>query len=180
MSIRVYLAGPDVFFPDPLAWAGRKAAICRAQGLVPVTPFDPVPEPPAWSKLPEADRIARRNEAHIRGCTAVIANLTPFRGVSADAGTVYEVGFARALCIPVFAYSNIREFFEERSGRSVDGLHIERFGLNENLMIDCAVREAGAFFVQHTEDRWTNLTAFMECVNCCALSFRPICGTVSP
>ena len=37
----------------------------------------------------------------MRSCQLCIANLTPFRGVSMDSGTAYEVGFMRALGRPV-------------------------------------------------------------------------------
>jgi len=161
--MRTYLAGPDVFFPDPHGWAARRAAICRAHGLDPVSPFDPVEEPAGWATLPEAARIARRNEAHIRSAGAVIANLTPFRGPSADVGTVYETGFARALGLPVFAYSTVATPLAERTGpglRDVDGLEIENFGLPENLMIACAVD----VFVVQDRPRWTDLAAFTACV----------------
>jgi len=173
--MRVYLAGPDVFFPDPLAWAERKRAVCRAHGLIGITPFDSVvPEPPSWSMLPEPDRIARRNEAHIRGCDAVIANLTPFRGASADAGTVYEVGYARALNRPVFAYTTVAADLQSRSRAYSDGLSVEDFGLRENLMIDAAVRQAGSWTVADTpaDRRWTDLDAFTRCVMAAAAMLR--------
>ena len=102
--MRVYLAGPDVFLPDPLARAARLKAACAARGLEGVFPLDALPQgdPPAWASLPEALRIARRNEAHIASCDVLVANLSPFRGPSADVGTVFEVGFMRALGRPVF------------------------------------------------------------------------------
>ena len=62
-----------------------------------------------------AQRIARRNEAQIRSCEALIANLTPFRGPSADAGTVFEVGFASALGLRMFGWSNDARPFAERT-----------------------------------------------------------------
>ena len=130
------------------------AAVCRAHGLDPVTPFDPIEEPADWAGLPEADRIARRNEAHIRGCDAVIANLTPFRGVSADVGTAYEVGFARALGRPVFAYTAALDELAART--PADGLEIEDFGLRENLMLACGVE---AFVADADLD-----AAFLACV----------------
>src|SRR3984957_13267600 len=113
---KVYLAGPDVFLPDALAWMERKKAICASAGLIGVTPFDDLPNQPAdWGSLPEWRRIARRNEAHIRGCAAVIANLTPFRGPSADVGTVFEIGFMRALGRPIFGWSNSAAPFTDRT-----------------------------------------------------------------
>ena len=102
MRFRVYLAGPDVFLPDPVARAGALKAICARHGLDGVSPLDLLPGEPDCAG-PRA--IARRNESHIRRCDAVLANLTPFRGPGADPGTVYEVGFARALGQPVFGYA---------------------------------------------------------------------------
>ena len=52
-------------------------------------------------------QISAGNEELIRSCRLLIANLTPFRGPSADVGTAYEIGFARALKLPVYAYSNV-------------------------------------------------------------------------
>ena len=89
MSPRVYLAGPDVFMRDAEGRAAAKKAICAAHGLVGVSPLDvPDDEPAAWAALPQWHRIARRNEAHITAAAAVVADLTPFRSPSADAGTV--------------------------------------------------------------------------------------------
>src|SRR3569833_149741 len=105
---RVYLAGPDVFLPDAADWLARKKAVCASVHLVGVSSLDPLADEPAdWSDLPEWRRIALRNEAHIRSCAAVVANLTPFRGPSADVGTVYELGFARGLGLRVFGYATV-------------------------------------------------------------------------
>ena len=168
MPPRVYLAGPDVFFPEAAAWGERKRAICLAYSLAGVMPLDPLEhEPPEWDVLPEADRIARRNEAHIHACDAVLANLTPFRGASADSGTVYEVGYARGLGRPVFGYTTTSLNFTDRTraGWGNDGLAIEAFGLQDNLMIDCAVRHSGGMVVHEAgERRWTDLAAFERCV----------------
>ncbi len=164
--MRVYLAGPDVFFPAPIVWAARRAAICAGHGLIAVSPFDPMVEPPAWATLTPADRTARRNEAHIRSVDAVIANLTPFRGPSADVGTVYEVGFARGLGLPVYGYTTTTALLSDRTGpgtHDTDGLEIERFGLLENLMIDQAVREAGVL-IALDRPGWNDLDAFTACV----------------
>ena len=119
-----------------------------------VSPLDALAEEAAgWSELPEWQRIAWRNEAHIRGCDAVIANLTPFRGPSADAGTVYEVGFARALGRAGVRLHQLRgavhartlDFASAHGGaiasprpiwRDGDGLLIEQFRRFDNLMIE--------------------------------------------
>jgi nucleoside 2-deoxyribosyltransferase len=174
--MRVYLAGPDVFVPNAAARAATLKAICARHGLHGVSPLDALEaQPPEWSGLSEARRIALRNEAHILGCTVLIANLTPFRGPSADVGTVFEMGYMRALGRPVFGWSNAGEAFTERTRaflgatgeRDGEGMLIETFGLTDNLMIDSAILSSGgALFVQAVpcRARWSDLTAFERCV----------------
>ena len=53
----------------------------------------------------------------MRTCDLLIANLTPFRGVSTDAGTAFEVGFMRALGRPVLGYTNTIADYRERTER---------------------------------------------------------------
>ena len=114
--LRAYLAGPDIFLPEAMQWTERKKAICARHGLIGVSPLDPLPDEPAdWAALPEWRRIALRNEAHIRSCDLMLANLTPFRGPSADVGTVYEVAFMRALSRPVFGYATTAAGFTRRT-----------------------------------------------------------------
>ena len=175
---RVYLAGPDVFLPAPEAWLERKKAICARHGLSGISPFDPlVEEPVHWSALPDWHGIGLRNEAHITGADAVIANLTPFRGPSADAGTVFEIGFMRALGRPVFGYATTARPFTERTTSHVglhaaaerdrEGLLVERFGLFDNLMIAVGITGSGGELVTEElppEQRWSDLAVFERCV----------------
>ncbi|WP_048863075.1 nucleoside 2-deoxyribosyltransferase [Acidisphaera rubrifaciens] len=167
---RVYLAGPDVFLPDATARADALKAICRTHGLRGVFPLD-APSPPlpdGAADVPDWHRIARVNEAHIRGADALIANLTPFRGPSADVGTVFEVGFMRALGRPVFAWSASGETLRARSGggpRDADGLAVEDFGLVENLMIPAAITDSGGrLHAAPLADAWSDLSLFEACV----------------
>ncbi|MES2710810.1 MAG: nucleoside 2-deoxyribosyltransferase [Pseudomonadota bacterium] len=179
--MRVYLAGPEVFLADAEAIAAAKKAVCAAHGLIGVFPTDHRPD--AGGAPPEEHRrIYRLNEAHIRDCDALIANLTPFRGPSADSGTAYELGFMRALARPVLAYTNTHRDFASRTlahlsphvrrrdaatWEDEDGMAIEAFGLADNLMLDGGVLESG--FAVEREDvppeaRWRDLTAFTRCV----------------
>jgi nucleoside 2-deoxyribosyltransferase len=186
---RVYLAGPEVFLPDPLEMAARKKRICADAGLHGVFPMDEVADEPAdWAGLPRHLLIFRRNVAHIRRCAGCIANLTPFRGPSADAGTVWEVGYFAALGRPVFAYANVAVPFAARSiattgaerqadgtWRDSDGMSIEAFGLFDNLMIDGGVLEGGGVLLtaEVAEDaRWQDLGVFARAVEAAAQSLR--------
>lgn len=176
--MRVYLAGPDVFLPDPGARAATMKAVCRSHGLTGVSPLDDFPnEPQAWSTLHEPFRIARRNEAHIASCAALVANLTPFRGPSADVGTVFELGFMRALNRPVYGWTNVTTGFATRT-RSFLGVDdetdhnnmlIENYTpLADNLMIDGAIAASGGALIRHPNcphaERWTSLDAFEMCL----------------
>lgn len=176
---RVYLAGPDVFLPDAIDWLERKKAICAGYALTGVSPLDALAhEPAVWADLPQWRRIALRNEAHIRSCRAILANLTPFRGPSADVGTVYEVGFARGLGLKLFGYATVAAPFLDRTLASIDGgrqdsdggwwdrdgLSVEQFGLFDNLMIEGAISGSGGMLIKEDQDRWRDLSVFERCV----------------
>ncbi len=148
---RVYLAGPDVFLPHAQEHAVRRSELCRLHGLLAVSPLNEdveslatLPPHKAWQT------IFAKDLAMMEGCDAVIANLTPFRGASADAGTLIEVGWFLGRRKPVFGYSNAARDFSERSRRQVaalpdplPGLSVEGFGLPDNLMIPGAVLAGG-------------------------------------
>jgi nucleoside 2-deoxyribosyltransferase len=115
MTKRIYLAGPAVFLANARDIGARKRAICERHGLVGVFPGDE--EDPCDPTLPPAEQglaISRAMERVMRGCDAMIVNLTPFRGPSADVGSAYETGFMRALDRPIFAYSNDGRSFPDR------------------------------------------------------------------
>jgi nucleoside 2-deoxyribosyltransferase len=184
---RVYLAGPDIFLPDVLNWMERKKAICAGFQLIGVSPLDDLASvPPDWVDLPEWRRIALGNEAHIRSCAAIIANLTPFRGPSADVGTVYEVGFARGLGLRVFGYATVAATFLDRTlsaigggqksfdgtWRDPEGLLVEQFGLFDNLMIEGGIAGSGGTLIREDQDRWYDLSVFEQCVKAAAVALK--------
>ena len=193
--MRVYLAGPDVFLPDRLQRGAALKAVCARHGLTGVFPLDPLAdEPAAWARLAEWRRIALRNEAHIRSADALIANLTPFRGPSADVGTVFELGFMRALGRPVCGWSTTAVPFTARTRallgaaavcdaegvwRDADGMALEAFGCFDNLMIDGAVAAAGGT-LEAAElppaRRWSDLAPFERCVRRLAQQMQPRSG----
>ncbi len=149
----IYLAGPEVFHPEAPALGLAKQEICAACGVAGLYPLDGA-LPPDLASGDLARAICAANIALIRRADAVIANLTPFRGPSADAGTVFEVGFALALGKPVIGYRNMVLPYVERvrqwnggaltadgAGimRDRNGLMVEDFGLGDNLMIDGSI-----------------------------------------
>lgn len=150
---RVYLAGPDVFRAEALAFGASLKQACERNGLLGLWPLDIEP-PVDTDKWRQSDRIRRANETMIVHADAVVANISPFRGPHMDPGTAYEFGYARALGKPLFAYSAARETLLQRivrieGGRTKHmtddrysdayGYTIENFELPENLMIATAV-----------------------------------------
>lgn len=149
----VYLAGPEVFYPDAEEIAERLKAACRTVGLLGLFPTDA--ERPSGHGISPARAIYQGNVALIDRSAAVIADISPFRGAGMDPGTAWEIGYAVARHLPVFAYSSDMRSYAERvredrpgARGQVDarGLLIEDFGLVENLMIAESVIAIDATF----------------------------------
>jgi len=177
---RIYLAGTDVFLPDAVDIGRRKVALCARHGLIGLYPLENAVERAADDA---SLQILRGNEAMMIEADAIIANLTPFRGPGADAGTVYELGYMAGRGKLCLGYSNdpssyadrVRGFTEviSRDGRLVDalGLVVEDFGLTDNLMMIHALDLHGCALVtprQAPTDVWHDLTAFERCVRLAA------------
>lgn len=174
----VYLAGPEVFHADALALGRAKQALCTAAGFSGLYPLDGEIGTDHAGLWELGRAIYRSNIAMILTADAVIANLTPFRGPSADAGTVFEVGFALGIGKPVIGYRNLKGGYLDRvaawngaplgrdaEGRPIDrdGLLVEEFGFGDNLMIDAALIGGGIPVIEHEAAPGmdlTDLTAF--------------------
>ena len=148
---RVYLAGPEVFLCNAKEVGEHKKALCRKYCFEGVFPLD--------NEIDTKDKTPREigfcisavNEGLIRTCDFVVANITPFRGPSADVGTAYEMGFAHGLGKKVFAYSNVAASFAQRTAKALNlevnrgsdrklrdsnGMFVEEVDLTDNLMLD--------------------------------------------
>lgn len=171
---RIYLAGPEVFLPNAREVGAEKHRVATEAGFEGVFPLDNALDLAGLGKVDQARRISLANEDLMRSCAALVANLTPFRGVSMDAGTAFEVGFMRALGRPVAGYTNARDDYRDRSHTFRGGtahhfdadrphIEIEDFGLAENLMIEIAIAESGCTVVRShvaAGTEMTDLTAF--------------------
>lgn len=144
----LYLAGPDVFCAQAIEIGQRKKAICRQFGFEGLFPLDNTFDP-VTSKV-----IYDANIALMQQADAGLFNLTPFRGSSADSGTLFELGFMTGLGKKVIGYSadplsyveRVRRDFgatEASDGQMRDrhGHAIDNFGQTENLMISEALGE---------------------------------------
>lgn len=184
-ALRAYLAGPEVFLPNAREMLDRKITLARSYGFTPVSPGD-LAVPETETRRQRGLAISAINESLMLSADLIIANLTPFRGVSADVGTVFELGFMCARGCPAFAFSNCTENHFERVSslhggnvhlgpdgrhRGPDGLSLENFDMTDNLMLDggIAVRN-GAIVTRKVapEQLLLDLTAFEECLNLAA------------
>jgi len=161
---KVYLAGPGVFLLNAAAHGRALVDMAARAGLEGLYPLDGELGEIEGLKGPEvANRIRLANEGLIRAADGVIADMTPFRGVSMDPGTACEIGHAYALGKPVVGYVTDRADlvpYRARVSRGVvegghldlavndaghevyvasDGMSVEDFGLNDNLMMSAGL-----------------------------------------
>src|SRR4030095_13963641 len=99
------------------ARARRAAATCPPQGVSGLYPLDNVVD---LSASDASLAIFKANEAMMDAADAIIANFTPFRVPSADAGTVYELGYAAGRGKFCLAYSNDPTAYRDRVARMCD------------------------------------------------------------
>ncbi len=129
---KLYLAGPEVFLPEALAYAEQQRALCEQYGF---TPLHPVDNGPTFGErsvealvrlydavklfrldplrnlmaLPSEDmrcamKIYLGNITYVRECDIVVANCHAFRGALVDDGTAYELGLGNGLGKPTYGY----------------------------------------------------------------------------
>jgi len=188
---RVYLAGPEVFLKNAKEIGERKKELCRKYGFEGVFPLDNEVDAENMSPRETGLCISGLNEALIRTCDVVVANMTPFRGPSADVGTAYEMGFAHALGKKVFAYTNATAAFTERTVKSLnsqveraedgrlrdaEGMFIEENEMNDNLMLDgCVHASTGGLVVREAPhgQLFTYLGAFETCLRLARKALEP-------
>ena len=175
----VYLAGPEVFLPEPTAAGAEKKARIAALSRAADWPFELAGLYPLDNEMPDftADfdtglRIYRANIELMNRAHAVAANMVRFRGPSMDVGTAFEMGYMRGLGKPVFAYYDAAPFYgrdeipgmyvdrvrsycsmSERDPRvDADGLSVDDFRMADNLMMIGAL-ESGAGTIAESFDQ---------------------------
>jgi nucleoside 2-deoxyribosyltransferase len=183
--VALYLAGPEVFLPQSRSVGANKKKICATLGHEGLFPLDA--DLPVACGKDLATHICRANIAMIEKSAAIVANLTPFRGPSADAGTIFEIGYALAMGKPVFAYANVVADYRKRvvdaygplvlnpTGEwACDGMAVENFGLIDNLMIAESIAAQGWDIVRHKAEAdalFTDLRGFVICLQHVSMHF---------
>ncbi len=155
-ALKVYLAGPGVFRPDAAAFGHKLKEKCARAGLLGCFPLDG--DGGEGTLHEKAAAIFRANVRLIDSATAIIADISPFRGPNMDPGTAWEIGYGIAKGLPVFAWSDNRDALFDRTRQhsgapgaearhDAKGWLIEDFQLAENLMIAVSVTA-----VYHSDD----------------------------
>lgn len=107
---KIYLAGPEVFFPDAMEIGRRKKLICKNNLCEGLFPLDNEISTKHQNKKEIAKEIVYKNMYMIHDCDYVIANLSNFRGTTehpcCDSGTAWECGYAIGLGKKVIAYTD--------------------------------------------------------------------------
>lgn len=185
MSLKIYTAGPEVFLPNAREIMDRKTALCRKFGFEAICPGD-LDIPPSDTRKGFGLAISMVDEEMMDRADAIIANLTPFRGIAADVGTCFELGYMCAQGKLVAAYTNVAEDHYQRTLayyggkvekaadgylRGPDGLSLEDFDMIDNLMMHGGVERRGGPIVIHKaapDALYTDLTGFEACLKALA------------
>ena len=185
MTLKLYIAGPEVFLPNAREVMQAKTALCRKYGFQAICPGD-LDIPPSPTKKGFGLAISKVDEDMMNSADGVIANLTPFRGIAADVGTCFELGYMCAQGKLVAAYTNAAAGHYERTlgyyngkvekgadghTRGPDGLSLEDFEMIDNLMMHGGVERRGGHIAIHSaapDALYTDLTAFEECLQALA------------
>lgn len=189
MSLKVYLAGPEVFLANAREQLDRKIALTRAAGLIPLAPGD-LAIPPQPTKRQLGHAISAVDESMMDNADAIIANLTPYHGLSADTGTCFELGYMCARGKLAYGYTNVAASMRDRAVayyggdihhgtdgrlRGADGLMIEDVDMADNLMMQGGIERRGGALIVHdaAPDRlYTDTTAFERCLELLAKRAR--------
>ena len=149
-EVKVYLAGPDVFYPNAIELGNEYIKIAKGKGLIGLFPLDNKVD---INNINPDLSIYKFNKELIDSADYIVANLNDFRGNEPDSGTVWEVAYAIGTGKKVVAYMTNtkaivdrikeKEKVTEKNGYIYDknGLVIENFGNPLNLMLQHSVEK---------------------------------------
>ena len=170
--MKIYLAGPEEFFPAPQKEGQRLKNICANHGFEGVFPLDGEVGMEGLAGWEIAEAIFDANIQKIDECSAVIANMTPFRGPGMDGGTAFEIGYAYSEGKLIVGWSSddrdyidrVRVYFggklqQSDRWRDPQGLEVTDFELPDNLMMSSAVINVDTDFHTALKSLKTAVTA---------------------
>lgn len=173
---KIYIAGPDVFFENSFQIGETKKELCLKYGFEGIYPLDLLPADlfsDKYTTNEQAKIIKNGCVKGIKDCDILIANMTPFRGVSMDVGTANEIGLAHMVDKDIYGYSlnsqsylekiknngNIFSSEQHENGETYfdnDKSVIENFNKIDNCMV---TESCSKIFFPETEQE-TNISLF--------------------
>lgn len=166
----VYLAGPEVFLPEPIKAGEIKNSQIAKLNAKYKWPFTLVGLYPMDNEIPnfKPDKktglvIYQANIDLMDKAHFITANMVRFRGPSMDVGTAFEMGYMRGLGKPVVGYYESEPFYGdiEKPGiyaervkkyyqvdkthpeKDIHGQSIEDFQMADNLMMIGSLDDTG-------------------------------------
>ena len=88
---KVYIAGPECFFPNSEEIFAANKAICEELGFEPSVAAD-YDFSGCKTKQDTAKVIFEKNIESIKNCDLIVADMNNFRGWEPDSGTSFEIG----------------------------------------------------------------------------------------
>lgn len=147
-KLKIYVAGPHVFWPDEVQqdFYRKVEALEEKHNFTAIIPKDGDIQAPEGT--PQSLVIWMKNITSMMQADIIVADITPFRGVSCDVGTAFEIGFCAANEVTISMWSHAHyTTYKERVERFKNSefcdyygfpwtdCKVEDFGLNENLML---------------------------------------------
>ncbi len=138
----IYIAGFDVFKPNAKEIGDEYKKECEKHGFKALFPLDNEID---LDKSNAVKTIFHGNIDYINKSHIIIANLNHFRGAEPDSGTSFECGYGYAKNKVIYGYigedisliERVKKYYGTGSSlnKDKDGLSIENFKLNLNLML---------------------------------------------
>ena len=100
---KAYLAGQDVFRNNTQEHFKYLKDLAFNYGVIAISPLD--------NDLVDfgSKQIFKSNIEILNNVDIVIANITPFRGLCADDGTSFEIGYAFGKGLPIYGYTRFND-----------------------------------------------------------------------
>ncbi|RTE64341.1 hypothetical protein EH243_17895 [Amphritea opalescens] len=165
MATLIYLAGPDVFWPNALELGMAKKQLCQQYGFEGLFPLDNDLDIASLPPYQAGLAIYQANIALMNRCDLIIANMTPFRGPSMDVGTAFEMGYITAQNKPLWGYTLDGRLYSDRVEgieTDADGFTIEAFDMADNLMMVGALQQQGGLLTEARENTFDNHLSVFE------------------
>ncbi|MDI3325877.1 nucleoside 2-deoxyribosyltransferase [Pontibacterium granulatum] len=155
---KVYLAGPDVFWPNAKAAGAAKVTLCAEYGLQGHFPLDTELDLSGLTPYEAGLAIYRANLHLMDDSDLLIANMTPFRGPSMDVGTAFEMGYMAARRKPVWGYTLDGRLYSDRVNQPTDGCDeqgdaVEQFDMADNLMMIGAINDSNGQLIKAKDEQ---------------------------